>query len=76
MKRFSNRPLYTRSWLTIDRAAEITGQSCADIRAAIETNTIACRSLGGFTLVDRVQITEFFRKLTPAALVPSNGLQQ
>ena len=76
MKPFSNRPLYTRSWLTIERAAEITGQSCVDIRAAVETGTIACTSLGGFTLVDRVQITEFFRKLTPAALVPSNGLQQ
>lgn len=68
---FRMPPFKTHSWLTIERAAEITGAAEAAILSAIDSGRVSWKAvLEGstqYTLVDRSQILAYFRELTPAA---------
>lgn len=69
--RFKMPPLQTRSWVTLERAAELTGANVSAIKAIVATGTMATKAVlipgAECTLVDRAQILAYFRELTPAA---------
>ena len=69
--KFEMPPFKTRSWITLDRAVELTSQSPAAIQAAINSGRVSWKAvLEGdtqYSLVDRSQILAYFHPLTPAS---------
>lgn len=61
--RFDNVPLATTNWISVERAAELTGRSRDEISAAISqvrSNSIEIPKGSWISVVERGEIIEYF----------------
>ena len=69
-RRFSNPPLWNSDWVTLSRAAELTGQTLDAIKAVVSTGLFTTKAIliPGMDdmLVDRGQIVSFFSEQAAA----------